>query len=68
MGLHHGPLVAVRDARSVEGTMYARLETELMAWAGALCDTVPPLIGPKWTPHHTCSRTQDESAWTPLPM
>ena len=40
VGLRHGPLVGVRDARRLEGgDMYVRLETELMQWRGPLRDT-----------------------------
>ena len=46
VGLAHGPLVAVRDARAVDGQMYIRLESELIRWTGELCDTDEAT----WTP------------------
>lgn len=43
VGLYHGPLVVVRDARELEGRdRYVRLETEVMEWTGPLCDTDEP--------------------------
>ena len=35
VGLCHGPLVAVLDAREVNGELYTRLESQLFQWAGA---------------------------------
>ena len=39
VGLHRGPLVAVRDVREVAGEHYVRIESELLQWQGELRDT-----------------------------
>ena len=39
VGLCHGPLLAVHDAREVNGDLYARLESRLLQWTGPLRDT-----------------------------
>ena len=39
VGLHRGPLLAVRDVREVGGEHYVRVESELLQWQGELRDT-----------------------------
>jgi len=46
VGLHRGPLVAVRDVRDAEGEHYVRIESEQLQWAGVLRDTDEE----SWTP------------------
>ena len=46
VGLHRGPLVAVRDVRDVEGEHFVRIESEQLQWAGVLRDTDEE----SWTP------------------